>query len=247
MSRAERHAARASPLTRRWDKVMRNVVILALCASVAVAFLSLFLRLSILVVGLLAPAWRTLKALESPPAVVVIDAHHHGDDDDDAADHHLLAAAAAADPARAAALRNWQTYWVMAALLFAADGALRSTLAVFLPAGTAYAAAMFAAVTWLTRRDAENAAKLYAGVVRPLFLNSERQVDRAAETVLANLDTATARMVVAVNDVVAPLAGHIEAAAQRGGRQLEYAVAEGSRQWAEGGRERGWRRRRPSS
>lgn len=244
--------------------MLRNVAILAVAGTIALAFLNLFLYLAIFAVGLLAPAWQTFKALEArdaaaakPKPVQVIEVTEDGSqesDDDDWVPESLKRAAAAERRARREeelrsrreeelrvekseneeALRNWQAYWVMAGLLFASDGVLRPILGSMLPRAL-YGAGLFSAVTWLTRNRGGNAAAVYAAVVRPMFLKSEVAVDKAVDKMMKQMDVVSRQAVVGVNQVVAPYARQLEHAAAETGRQLqEQAHGRFARQFRRG-------------
>lgn len=218
----------------RSDNVLRNIAFIGIVGAVALTFLNIFLYTAIFVVGLLAPAWQTFKALEArdaiqEPNVEVIEVS----DDEDDADYlppgtRRPSRTARKEPEKSllqnqadSQLRNWQTYWVMAALLFAGDALLLAPAVCRVLPQPVYAAGLFAAVAWLTRYRGGNARAVYTAFVRPAFLRSEEFVDKAVEGMLGQLEAVSSSAIVQINAFVTPYARQLEHAAAMTGKQLK--------------------------
>lgn len=190
------------------DAVLRNVAFVSVVFAIGLMFLNVALYVGVMMVGIMIPAWRTFKQLERP-------VQHNIIDDVDAP--VTVVASDDFDPS----LRNWHKYWILTAFLLTLHAfILRPFLPSFLPT-TLYHAGVMCIFSWLNSNKAANAALLYDTFVKPALARSEHMIDVCVESVLAQSDSFTRHIILAINQAVEPYARQLEHAANASRRHME--------------------------
>lgn len=190
------------------DTVLRNVAFVSVVFAIGLMFLNVALYIGVMMVGIMIPAWRTFKQLEQP-------VQHNIIEDVDAP--ITLVTSDDSDPS----LRNWHKYWILTAILLTLHAFIfRPFLPSFLPT-TLYHAGVMCIFSWLNSNKAANAALLYDSFVKPALARSEHMIDVCVESVLAQSDSFTRHIILAINQAVEPYARQLEHAANASRRQME--------------------------
>lgn len=190
------------------DAVLRNVAFVSVVFAIGLMFLNVALYVGVMMVGIMIPAWRTFKHLERP-------VQHNIIDDVDAP--ITVVASDNFDPT----LRNWHKYWILTAILLTLHAfVLRPFLPSFLPT-TLYHAGVMCIFSWLNSNKAANAALLYDCFVKPALSRSEHMIDVCVESILAQSDSFTRHIILAINQAVEPYARQLEHAANASRLQME--------------------------
>ncbi|KAI0559458.1 TB2/DP1 HVA22 [Gracilaria domingensis] len=202
------------------DLMMRNIVLGATLLMAMFMFLHAALYVGIFLVGVLMPAWRTWKCMEGRSSSNVLVELLDDDSDSNALN---MNGTNLRDVGSDQSLRNWQSYWIIFALLFTFDSLfIRSVFsASSFITSPFHNTIAFALLSWLSKSGAANSAALYSAFVRPTFLKLEDSVDSMAANAMIHMDRASQQVIVSVHEAIAPVVRQLEQAATATATQMQ--------------------------